>query len=56
LDTHSIPHGIYSTSVLLIITLPIFLPCYVVIALYNLNVNGSDHNSFITNDNDIDLV
>ena len=45
-----------STLALLITNLPIFLPCYVIIALYNLTVNGSDHNSFTTTDNDIEFV
>ena len=45
-----------STLVSLITDLPIFLPCHVVIALYNLTVNGSDHNSFTTTDNDIEFA
>jgi hypothetical protein len=45
-----------STLALLITNLSIFLPCYVIIALYNLTVNGSDHNSFTTTDNDIEFA
>jgi hypothetical protein len=56
LDTHYIPLWYRFNNSFSNYILPIFLPCHEAIALYNLIVNGSDHNPFITNGNDIDFA